>query len=99
MYNKILKLRKNIDPSEFELQDDGSGVYISKWTSSEIKPTDAEIASVDDSKPTWIAAQEEIHRLEASITSRRLRDALASDEGKVWMDDVEKLIAVERGKL
>ena len=44
-------------------------------------------------------ATEEIHRLEASVTSRRLRDALASDEGKVWVDDVEKLIAVERGKL
>ena len=98
MYNKILKLRKNINPSEFELQDDGSGAYISKWTSSEIKPTDAEIASVDDSKPTWIAAQEEIQRLESTVTPRRIREMTTADGAK-WVDDVEKLIAIERAKL
>ena len=98
MYNKILKLRKNIDPSEFELQDDGSGVYIRKWTSSETKPTDAEIASVDDSQPIWIAAQEEIQRLESTVTPRRIREMTTADGAK-WVDDVEKLIVIERAKL
>ena len=44
-------------------------------------------------------AQEKIFELESAITSRRLRDALASDEGKKWVADQEKLIAVEREKL
>ena len=101
MYNKILKLRKNINPSEFDLQDnsDGNGPFISRWDSSETKPTDAEIAGVDDSQPIWIIVQLEIHRLESTVTPRRIRDALASDAGKKWVDDVEKLIAIERAKL
>ena len=44
-------------------------------------------------------AQDEIQRLEATITPRRLRDALANDAGKKWVADVEALIATERGKL
>ena len=67
LFNRILKLRPKVKPSEFRLQDDGKGAYISKWTSSETKPTDAEIASVDDSKPTWIVAEEEIQRLEVKL--------------------------------
>jgi hypothetical protein len=41
----------------------------------------------------------EIQRLEATITPRRIRDALANDAGKKWVADVEALIATERGKL
>ena len=44
-------------------------------------------------------ARDEIERLESTITNRRLRDALASDEGKVWVAEVEAKIATERGKL
>ena len=44
-------------------------------------------------------ARDEIERLENTITNRRLRDALASDEGKVWVAEVEAKIATERGKL
>ena len=44
-------------------------------------------------------AMAEIKRLENTVTPRRLRDALASDEGKAWVADVEALIAVERTKL
>ena len=44
-------------------------------------------------------AQDEIQRLEATITPRRLRDALASDAGKSWVAAVEAKIATERGKL
>jgi hypothetical protein len=44
-------------------------------------------------------ASTEIQRLEATITPRRLRDALANDTGKKWVADVEALIATERSKL
>ena len=44
-------------------------------------------------------AEREIQRLEATITPRRLRDALANDAGKKWVADVEALIATERSKL
>jgi hypothetical protein len=96
MYYKILQLRKNIDPTDFQLQDDGNGPYISKWTSSEPKPTDEELASVDDAKPSWIVAQEEIQRLEGQVTQRRLREAYADS---TWLDAQEALIATERAKL
>ena len=44
-------------------------------------------------------AEDEIHKLESTITPRRLRDALANDEGKAWVAAVESKIATERGKL
>ena len=44
-------------------------------------------------------ATAEICRLEETITPRRLRDALANDEGKAWVAAVEAKIATERGKL
>ena len=45
------------------------------------------------------APYREIVRLEETITPRRLRDALANDEGKAWVANVEALIDTERGKL
>ena len=43
-------------------------------------------------------AMEEIHRLESTVTPRRIREMTTADGAK-WVDDVEKLIAVERAKL
>ena len=43
--------------------------------------------------------QAKIETLEDKITPRRIRDALASDEGKKWVADVEAEIAKERAKL
>tara|TARA_Y100001951_G_scaffold86505_1_gene76924 strand:+ start:522 stop:764 length:243 start_codon:yes stop_codon:yes gene_type:complete len=40
----------------------------------------------------------EIHRLESTVTPRRIREMTTADGAK-WVDDVEKLIAVERAKL
>ncbi len=40
----------------------------------------------------------EIERLESTVTQRRIREMTTADGAK-WVDDVEKLIAVERGKL
>ena len=45
------------------------------------------------------APYREIERLEATITPRRLRDAIANDAGKSWVAAVEALIDTERGKL
>ena len=67
--------------------------------------TEAEEIVRDTEEKAWSdgavkrEAKEEIKRLEESITNRRLRDALASDDGKTWVAAVETLIAVERGKL
>ena len=44
-------------------------------------------------------AQNEINRLEGTVTARRMREALASDEGKAWVANVEDEIKVERAKL
>ena len=44
-------------------------------------------------------AQREINRLEETVTARRIRDSLGSDEGKVWLMDIEEKIKVERTKL
>ena len=40
----------------------------------------------------------EIHRLESTVTPRRIREMTTADGAK-WVDDVEKLIAIERAKL
>ena len=67
--------------------------------------TEAEEIVRDTEEKAWSdgavkrEAKEEINPLEESITNRRLRDALASDDGKTWVAAVETLIRVERGKL
>ena len=43
-------------------------------------------------------ATAEIHRLESTVTPRRIREMTTADGAK-WVDDVEKLIAIERDKL
>ena len=43
-------------------------------------------------------ATAEIQRLESTVTSRRIREMTTADGAK-WVDDVEKLIAIERAKL
>ena len=44
-------------------------------------------------------AHEKIYDLELAISPRRIRDSILTAEGKTWLDDQEKLIAVERAKL
>ena len=53
LYNRIMKLRPSVSDQDFRLQDnsDGNGPFISKWESGEAQPTEAEIASVDDTAP------------------------------------------------
>ena len=40
----------------------------------------------------------EIHRLEGTVSARRIRD-MTTDAGKKWVEDVEVKIATERAKL
>jgi hypothetical protein len=40
-----------------------------------------------------------IHALEATITLRRLREAVLTVEGRVWLENIEDQIAVHRGQL
>ena len=56
-------------------------------------------SSAYDAQKVKDDAQGEINRLEGTVTPRRVRDALASDEGKVWVALVEEKIKVERAKL
>ena len=68
-------------------------VMIQEWIdagntpSPYVGPTDMELC------------MEEIVRLESTITPRRMRDAVASVEGKTWLADIESKIAIERVKL
>ena len=50
-------------------------------------------------KSESVLAQEKIEQLEIAITPRRIRDSVLTADGKTWLDDQEKLIAVERAKL
>jgi hypothetical protein len=40
----------------------------------------------------------DIQKLESSVTPRRIRE-MTTDSGKQWVNNVEELIAIERGKL
>ena len=68
------------------------------FTEAEEKARDAEEAEAAVRRPKEQALRL-IEKLEATITPRRIRDALASDAGKKWVADVEALIDTERGKL
>jgi len=62
------------------------------------KTVDELIASADNYVGKKIILQK-IKELEDSVTPRRLRDALANDEGKAWVAAVELKIKTERDKL
>ena len=56
-------------------------------------------SSAFDAQKVKDDAQVEIERLEGTVTARRVRDSLLSDEGKAWIANVEEKIQVERAKL
>ena len=72
-------------------------------TSEEETARDIEEAAIVTNAPK-VAAQAEINRLEATITSRRIREASAdtaagSAAGRTWLKNVDDLITIERAKL
>jgi hypothetical protein len=70
----------------------------------EVTLTESEEARIDEAEVKRQAnlpknrALQEIRNLEKTVTQRRIREMTTADGAK-WVDDVEKLIAVERGKL
>ena len=50
-------------------------------------------------KSASVLAKEKIDPLEMAVSPRRMRDSVLTADGKTWLDDQEKLIAVERAKL
>tara|TARA_R110000823_G_scaffold73149_2_gene168381 strand:- start:1014 stop:1256 length:243 start_codon:yes stop_codon:yes gene_type:complete len=70
----------------------------------EVALTSAEETARDVEEKAWADgattrnALAEIQRLESSVTPRRIRE-MTTDSGKQWVNNVEELIAIERGKL
>ena len=56
---------------------------------------DSESQTGDETKASILR---NIKKLEITVTPRRIRE-MTTDDGAKWVDDVEKLIAVERAKL
>ena len=74
--------------------------YIMDYTTVDVVAKTITYDSVGyDAQKVKDAAQGEITRLEGTVTARRIRDALASDEGKAWVVLVEDKIKSERSKL
>ena len=70
----------------------------------EVSLTEAEETARDAEEQAWADsavvrnALTEIQKLEATVTPRRVRE-MTTVAGAKWVDDVEKLIAIERSKL
>ena len=68
------------------------------WVVDKAKKTITQDTATESSVTAKRNAMTEIQRLESTVTPRRIREMTTADGAK-WVDDVEKLIAVERGKL
>jgi hypothetical protein len=76
-----------LDSSEFEhLLPTGS-----------LQITDAEAESIQVPDAPTVAQQ--ILALEATVTPRRLRDAVLTPEGKIWLEDIESKITTLRQEI
>ena len=62
-------------------------------------PTEDEIIAAWPAAEIKQEAQRLLIKLEEEITPRRIRDSVLTEDGKKWLEDQEKLIAVERAKL
>ena len=79
---------------------DNPPLYVMEYTTVDVvAKTITYNSSAYDAQKVKDNAQGEITRLEGTVTARRIRDALASDEGKAWVVLVEDKIKSERSKL
>ena len=79
---------------------DNPAPYVTNYTTVDVvAKTLTYNSSAYDAQKVKDTAQGEITRLEGTVTARRMRDALASDDGKEWVALVEEKIKVERNKL
>ena len=69
------------------------------WVVDKAKKTITQDTATENNVTAKRNASAEIAKLESTITPRRLRDALANDEGKAWVAAVELKIKTERDKL
>ena len=85
-------------PNTFVIENPPS--YVDLYTTVDVvAKTLTYDSSAYDAQKVKDSAKREIRRLEGTVTARRIRDALASDEGKAWVANVEDEIKIERDKL
>ena len=68
------------------------------WIVDKDKKTITQDTATENSETTKRNAISAIQKLESSVTPRRIRE-MTTDAGKQWVNNVEELIAIERGKL
>ena len=68
------------------------------WIVDKDKKTITQDTATENSETTKRNAISAIQKLESSVTPRRIRE-MTTDSGKQWVNNVEELIAIERGKL
>ena len=68
------------------------------WVVDKAKKTITQDTATENSVIALRNIKAEINRLESTVSSRRIREMTTADGAK-WVDDVEKLIAIERAKL
>ena len=78
-----------------ETPDSGSMDY---WVVDEGAKTITHDSSTETANGIKASALRKIEELEVTVTPRRIRE-MTTNDGAKWVDDVEKLIAVERAKL
>jgi len=67
------------------------------WVTDSVAKTLTHDSATENSVMTLKNTKAEIHRLESTVTPRRIREMTTADGAK-WVDDIEKLIAIERAK-
>ena len=85
-----------VEYNGFSIADPGGNQEF--WIVDKAKKTITQDTATESSVIAKRNATAEINRLESTVTPRRIREMTTADGAK-WVDDVEKLIAVERGKL
>ena len=68
------------------------------WVVDEGAKTITHDSSTETADGIKASALRKIETLEATVTPRRIRE-MTTEDGAKWVDDVEKLIEVERAKL
>ena len=105
--NKITKYQDFESKSDANTHVDEYGGFVVKtpatgrmdyWVVDEGKKTITHDAKNQTANETKRLILRKIRTLENTVTPRRIRE-MTTDAGAKWVDDVEKLIAVERGKL
>ena len=82
--------------SGFAVEDIGGNQEF--WVVDKAKKTITQDTATENSVIALRNIKAEINRLESTVSSRRIREMTTADGAK-WVDDVEKLIAIERAKL